>query len=89
MRQALQATGRAIVHNIKGVPGGGIAAANARAVSNMRRCGDDIGGGFMSAVGAFHGCAGNQHLAGPGFWNDPGKLQQWHELENATCEALR
>ena len=70
MQAALQASGRTIVHNIKGVPGGGIEADHARSVANMRRCGDDIGGGFGSAVGAFHGCQPNQHLAGPGFWND-------------------
>jgi len=66
MMKGLQASGRPIVHNVKGVPGGGIVADRAREVSNMRRCGDDIGGGFMSAHGSFKGCAGSQQFAGPG-----------------------
>ena len=76
MHAALAATGRAIVHNVKGVPGGGCAASAGRAVSNMRRCGGDIGDAFGSAVGEFMSCAetGDPN-AGPGFWNDPDSLE--------------
>ena len=76
MHEALAATGRAIVHNVKGVPGGGCAAAAGRAVSNMRRCGNDIGDAFGSAVGEFLNCAENGDPdAGPGFWNDADSLE--------------
>jgi alpha-galactosidase len=59
MHQALAATGRDIIHNVKGVPGGGCSASDGRAVSNMRRCGSDIGDSFGSAVGEFMTCAEN------------------------------
>ena len=36
-QNAIAASGRAIVHNIKSVPGGGAAASDGRALSNMRR----------------------------------------------------
>ena len=89
--EAIAATGRQIVHNIKGVPGGGIVADRAREVSNMRRCGGDIGGGFGSAWGSFQGCFPSQHLAGPGFWyravaKSPHKILQatnaWSVIES-------
>ena len=55
------------VHNVKGVPGGGCSASEGRAVSNMRRCGDDIGDSFGSAVGEFLNCAeSGDPNAGPG-----------------------
>ena len=65
---ALQASGRAIVHNVKGTGNGGLPIDNARAVSNMRRCGGDIGDGFGSAVGEFMQCQQFQEHAGPGYW---------------------
>ena len=74
-QDAIVASGRAIVHNIKGVPGGGAAAADGRALSNMRRCGGDIGDQFGDAVGEFGNCLPNQQFAGPGFWNDPDSLE--------------
>ena len=59
------------VHNVKGVPGGGCSASVGRAVSNMRRCGDDIGDSFGSAVGEFLTCAeSGDPNAGPGAGKD-------------------
>ena len=73
---ALQATGRGIVHNVKGTSGGGATNAVAREVSNMMRCGGDIGDSFGSAVGEFMTCyeSGVEDV-GPGFWNDPDSLE--------------
>ena len=76
---AINASGRSIVHNVKGIPGGGCPIEDARQLSNLRRCGGDIGGDFGSAVGEFEGCQPNQWAAGyssgHGFWNDPDSLE--------------
>ena len=72
---AIIASGRAIVHNIKGQPGGGMNASAARSVSNLRRCGDDIGDSWGSAVGEFINCQKDQRFAGAGYWNDPDSLE--------------
>jgi hypothetical protein len=69
---AIHSTGRAIVHNVKGSGfGEGLGIEGARDVSNMRRCGGDIGDGFGSCVGEFFQCQQFQEYAGAGFWNDP------------------
>lgn len=60
---AITASGKEIVHNIKGIPGGGCPIEDARAVSNLRRCGDDIGDAFGAAVGEFKTCQPYQWYA--------------------------
>ena len=75
MFQALRATGRPIIHYIQV----GTSPLLARSVSNMRRCGGDIGDSFGSIVGSFLGCynGGGAPLSdvGPGFWNDADSLE--------------
>ena len=64
VQDAIRSTGRPIVHNVKGIPGGGCSIEVARQVSNMRRCGDDIGDFFGAAVGEFGNCQQFQQVAG-------------------------
>ena len=86
---AIRAAGRPIVHNVKGLDNGGLALADAPAVSNLRRCGGDIGDSYGSVVASFRGCntAGMQSVVGPtgaaggsaGYWNDPDSLVRYYE----------
>jgi alpha-galactosidase len=74
MMRALAASGREVVHNVKN----GIPPECGRAVSNMRRCGDDIGDSFGSVYGSFMTCmqkGSNPDLIGPGYWNDADSLE--------------
>jgi hypothetical protein len=77
---AILASGRPIIHNIKGDPGGGASQIEGALVSNLQRCSGDIGDQFGSGVGEFLTCEKFQNLTGKKnaygyFWNDPDSLE--------------
>jgi alpha-galactosidase len=68
------------VYNIKGDGDGGSTANEGAMISNLRRCGGDIGDSFGSAVGEFMTCQQYQEYAGKKnpygyYWNDPDSLE--------------
>jgi alpha-galactosidase len=89
---AILATGREIVHNIKGIPGGGASQQEGASIANLQRCGGDIGDSFGSATGEFFGCEKFQNLTGRKnkygyYWNDPDSLEVRLLLLAATIHS--
>ena len=74
MMRALANSGRPIIHNVKN----GIPPECGRIVSNLRRCGDDIGDSFGSVMGSFWNCYTHGtpiDEVGDGYYNDADSLE--------------